>query len=294
MKSEHRHELKTNDLAQTIITAGDYFRIYGGRIALGLAIVILVAVLIYQRTTRAKAEKAALPGTLAQARGQIDRLATGQLLPSDKEMDEARASIAKVKGDASDDALKASALAAEGDLNWAVATFPRQSSASTTAPAPVTEQQRVDAAAAARTAWQTVVDKYPDQRLAVVTARFGLAALAENSRDWAAARQQYEAVKALPNLAKVHKDMAEGRLAYLDLIQKPVLIGEVQAPAPVTTDPNDFMDPSDPLRGLRTPATTKGTTTGPATTAPKSTTTAPKPAGATTKPVTAPAAPEKK
>ncbi|MEZ0263850.1 MAG: hypothetical protein ACAI43_03915 [Phycisphaerae bacterium] len=289
MKSEHRHELKTNDLAATIITAGDYFRIYGGRIALGLAIVILVVVLIYQRTTRAKAERAQLPGTLAQARGQIDRLASLQLVPKDKEIDEARLSIEKVKNDASDDALKAGALAAEGDLNWAIATYPNDptGSGSTTAPATVTEQERVAAAAAAKTAWQAVVDKYPDQRLAVVTARFGLAALAENSRDWAAARQQYEAVKALPNLAKAHKQMAEGRLAYLELIQKPVLIGDVKAgPDPVTLDPNDFGDGTgNPLKGSTTGPATKGSTSAPATTTRK---------GPTTKPAAVTPAPEKK
>ncbi|HYE17210.1 MAG TPA: hypothetical protein VEA69_02140 [Tepidisphaeraceae bacterium] len=292
MKSEHRHELKTNDLAATIITAGDYFRIYGGRIALGLAIVILVIVLIYQRTTKARAERAMLPGTLAQARGQIDRLASLQLVPNDKEIEEAKASIEKVKNDASDDALKAGALAAEGDLNWAIATYPNDptGSGSTTAPAPVTEQQRVATAAAAKAAWQAVVDKYPDQRLAVVTARFGLAALAENSRDWATARQQYEAVLKLPNLAKAHKQMAEGRLAYLELIQKPVLIGDVKAgPDPVTLDPNDYGDGTgNPLtRATTTGPATKGSTTGSATT----TTTTTK--GPTTKPA-ATTAPEKK
>ena len=37
MKSEHRHDLKTNDLAKSLMTFQDYAREYGGRVILGLA-----------------------------------------------------------------------------------------------------------------------------------------------------------------------------------------------------------------------------------------------------------------
>ena len=129
MKSEHRHELKTNDLAKTIITAGDYVRVYGGRVALGVAIVILVIVLIMQRAARSRQAETLLPSQLAQARTQIERLQQAQLTPNDREItDDARKAIEGVKENATTDALRAEAFAAEGDLNWAIANYPKLTS----------------------------------------------------------------------------------------------------------------------------------------------------------------------
>jgi len=286
MKSEHRHELKTNDLAKGILTAGDYVRVYGGRVALGVAIVILVIVLIMQQAARSRQAETLLPAQLAQARAQIEQLQQTQLTPNDRQItDDARNAIKAVKDNASNDALKAEAFATEGDLNWAIANYPKLTPTSTTAPVPVTDAQRTEAASAAKAAYQQVLDKYPTQTLAVLTARFGLAALAENARDWATARQQYEAVKAIEAAPKVYKQLAEGRIQYLELIQKPVLIGQVpEKPLPPPLDPADMgLDESGLPRKSSTskPATTATSTTGQSTTHPA--TTAPK-AGATTKP----------
>ena len=50
-----------------------------------------------------------------------------QLTPSDREVTDpkegALAVLGTVKDNAADDALKAEALAAEGDINWAIATY---------------------------------------------------------------------------------------------------------------------------------------------------------------------------
>ena len=56
MKSEHRHELKSNDLAKSLLTFQDYVKVYGGRVFLGLAIVVLIIVLIIQRSGKSQAE----------------------------------------------------------------------------------------------------------------------------------------------------------------------------------------------------------------------------------------------
>src|SRR5438046_1636620 len=74
MKAEHRHELKTNDLAKSLLTFQDYVKVYGGRVALGIAIVILLVVLIMQRINSSHTAAERARDDLAYARSQIDRL----------------------------------------------------------------------------------------------------------------------------------------------------------------------------------------------------------------------------
>ena len=115
-------------------------------------------------------------------------------------------------------------------------------------------------------------------------------ALAENSRDWTTARQQYEAVKSIDSAPKVYKQLAEGRVSYLEMIQKPVLVGQVlDKPVIAPLDPADLGVGLDELGLPRKPSTTRSATTGTATTGesatkPATTNQAGPKAGATTKP----------
>src|SRR5205814_10266448 len=74
MKAEHRHELKTNDLAKSLLTFQDYVKVYGGRVALGIAIVILLVVLVMQRINSSHTAAERARDDLAYARRQNDRL----------------------------------------------------------------------------------------------------------------------------------------------------------------------------------------------------------------------------
>src|SRR3954466_3349555 len=84
MKAEHRHELKTNDLAKSLITFQDYVKQYGGRVALGIAIVILAFVLINQRMNRNRDRAIKDRPDLAPARSIIDTLAVAKPPDTDK------------------------------------------------------------------------------------------------------------------------------------------------------------------------------------------------------------------
>src|SRR4051794_2625127 len=80
MKSEHRHDLKTNDLAKSLLTAQDYVKVYGGRVLLGIAIAILIIVLIVQRSGRPQPKALKLQDDLAYANAQIARLEHAQVI----------------------------------------------------------------------------------------------------------------------------------------------------------------------------------------------------------------------
>ncbi|HEY7115544.1 MAG TPA: hypothetical protein VH475_03100 [Tepidisphaeraceae bacterium] len=244
MKSEHRHELKTNDLAKSLITFQDYAKEYGGRVALGLAIVILAIVLITQRISRARSDAQRYQDNLAFARSVIDRLNhvqvgfSGQVSVQPGDADPARRILQEIREKASDKHTLADALLAQGDLEWALANYPDLAAA--TQPAPKLEKDRGDLLKDAKAAYQRVLEQYPDQPIPVAGAHFGLAAVAENERQWDDARKHYDAIKNAAG-ASQYKNWAEFKLKRLDEIRQPVLVGQVaekfEIPAPPSTGP---------------------------------------------------------
>jgi hypothetical protein len=81
----------------------------------------------------------------------------------------------------------------------------------------------------AEKAYTQVLDQYPDQKLPVVSARFGLAAIDENQHVWNKASQQYQAIEDDPAASLSFKDQAKMRLRLLAEIQKPAFIASAIA-----------------------------------------------------------------
>jgi hypothetical protein len=279
MKSEHRHELQTNDLSKALMTFPDYVREYGGRAALGLAIVILAIVLIMQRMNHSRTEAVRQRDELAFARSVIQRLenatvtfqGTATFDPTSPAVSDAARRLRDIRENASDKAVLAQATLAEGDLAWARANFPDLSAASTqpsTQPVPKPEKDRPELLADAKTAYQEVVSKYPDQRIPATAAHFGLAAVAEDAHNWDEARKEYEAIKNGLDAIDSYKRLADMKLKALDDISKPVLIGQV---------PEKLELP--PL-----PTTQSATSVAPTAAATRPTGATTRPAGATTRP----------
>jgi tetratricopeptide (TPR) repeat protein len=270
MKAEHRHELKTNDLSKALLTAGDYFREYGGRVALALAIVIMVTILINTRVKRSRENAARLRSELAFVQSKVDQLNfiptdfTGVPAVSMTEFEEARAILKRVQDDASDDQLIAQALVAEGHLNWALANYPEISpnSPATTRSSYKLDKDRTAYLKDAADLYEQVIARFGDQLLSVVNARFGLAAIAEQNRQWDQARTHYETVLKMPDQAKSFKQLAEARVKRLDEISKPVMIGHVpdKPILPPPPEPDVFE-----LDGTSTTRPGVSATTGPAT-----------------------------
>ena len=278
MKSEHRHELQTNDLSKALMTFPDYLREYGGRAALGLAIVVLAVVLIVQRRNHASVEGDRQLGELASARAVIQRVENATVTfqgtttfdPTSPAVADAVRWLRDVRENASDKALLAQALLAEGDLAWARANFPDVSAAATQ-PVPKPEKDRAELLADAKNAYQQVLSQYPDQRIPAAAARFGLAAVAEDAHDWDEARKQYETLKNDLDAIPAYKRLAAMKLKALDDIRQPVLIGQV---------PEKLELP--PLPSTQS-ATATAPATAPAAATPKTAATT-RPTGATTRP----------
>jgi hypothetical protein len=220
------------------MTFPDYVREYGGRVALGLAIVILAVVLILQRTNHSRVEAERQRDELSFARSVIQRLENAAVTfqgtttfdPTNPAVADAARRLRDIRDNASDKAVLAEATLAQGDLDWARANFPDLSAATTqpsTQPAPKPEKDRAEYLSDAKTAYQQVVSQYPDQNIPVLAAHFGLAAVAEDARNWDEARKEYEAVKNSLDVIDSYKRLADMKLKALDDIRQPVLIGQV-------------------------------------------------------------------
>lgn len=272
MKSEHRHDLKTNDLAKSLLTFQDYAREYGGRVILGLAIVILIIVLIVQRSSNSGAAQLKARDDLAYARNQIDRLnhvrvsEDGRPTVRPAELDNLRKLLQEVRDKASDKAVLAAATVAQGDYNWAMANYPDLPAAATQ-PSLKPDKDRAELLKDAQAAYQQVLSEYGDDVLSVVTARFGLGAVAEDQKNWDDAKKQYDAVKAMTNAPDTYKALSEDKLKRLEAIRQPILIGmvaekaELPKPPPLPTT-TETTAPA-PTTNLATPTTRPSATTRP-------------------------------
>jgi hypothetical protein len=266
------------------MTFPDYVRVYGAKVLLGLAIVVLVIVLIFNRISNSRAQSAKARDDLAYARSQIERLTHVSVHPDGRvtvrpgEIENVRSLLQQVRNDTSDKNVLAAAAVAQGDYAWGLANYPNLPEAATQ-PAFRPDRDRGELLKEAQSAWQEVVSNYADKTLSVIAARFGLGALAENESKWDDAKTQYDAVLSLASTDKGYgefKDLAEAKLKRLESLRTPVLVGEVPATVEL------------PKPELPATTTTAPSTTGPTTPAPKPSTamptTRPSGAGPTTRP----------
>jgi hypothetical protein len=274
MKASRRHELKQNTLALGLQSFPDFWRIYGGKVL--LALVAILAVVLFIRFRAQSAQQAHEQASESYA-AALQAIGSLQSLPRDPKaasehrravQDQAEQAISRVLDDSNDDALKAEALVARGDLNWTLARLPDFSTASTqqtTRPA----ESHDDLLENARKAYEAALGLPGARPLSVTTARLGLAAIAEQRHQWDEAKKQYEAVKNDPRTSRAFKAEVEADLENLAKIQTPVLLGKAATL------------PAFPDLG----ATTQSATTLPATSGPAPTTNP----IATTQPATSPA-----
>jgi hypothetical protein len=286
MKAEHRHELKTNDLAKSLMTFPDYVKAYGGRVILGLAIVVLGIVLIMQRISNSRNQGVKLRDDLAYARSQIERLNHVSVFPDGRvtvrpgEVDSVRHLLQEIREKASDKNVLAAAAVAQGDYAWGMANYPDVPAAATQ-PSFRPDKERPELLKEAQAAYQEVVSHYPEETISVVAARFGLAAIAENQSNWDEAKTQYDAINAMGSAQKEFKSLAQIKLKALDELRKPILIGQVaekyQAPVLPTFPPSTTQAATAPTTQLPTtrPTVNGGVKTPKPTTRPSRPTTRP-------------------
>ncbi|MBV8780892.1 MAG: hypothetical protein JO353_05785, partial [Phycisphaerae bacterium] len=168
--------------------------------------VIALAVVIFRYRNASNQRRAAeAQAALGRARTVLTQLQSILLLPSaDPEQiairreqlnAETLAELGEVLADSDDNnaVLRAEAYATRGDLFWTMGNAPVYPQA-TTRPALATKEPAESLLKDAAADYQKVIADYPNQKIAWVTAEFGLAAIAENQHDWDAAAKRYHEV----------------------------------------------------------------------------------------------------
>jgi len=275
MKAERRHELKENTLAGFLENLPYYARVHGNKVLTGLIVVLLVVAFFRWRNAQAVQKQSTISANLAIARARISELSNPQfsamlLLSGSKDAvnmrqsltSEANTAIDTVAGETDDKTIRAEALLAKADLYWALANLPDPIAAATqpTLKSTTTPAENLKKA---QDFYTNVLNNYPNEAMATVAARFGLAAIAENNRDMPAAAEQYTTIEKSDTL-KMYKDLARQRLNFLDSIKGEPFLGTLKPET--TTQPSGTQSTTQPESTA--PAT-------PATTAPATPTTTP-------------------
>jgi hypothetical protein len=211
MKASRRQQLRTNELAQTLADLKEFLRANSGAVAVGVAAVVLVVGLgIYWYSAKVASHR----------QGWTD-LFGSQLAGS------AKARLANLRAVAMK--YKDNPVGAWAWLNYGDGAL--QHALSPGRPQP--EQQRLVVEAAK--AYETIISMYPDQALAVAGARFKLAGLAENRRQWDVARRHYRSIADDPRFGKLpQKQMAIEAEERLQQISQPVVFAQPPTSAPTT------------------------------------------------------------
>ena len=283
MDSQHRHELKTNALASGLTSLPELFRKHSSKLLTVVAIVLLVVAAVRYKRSQDAVREMEVSQSLASGLASLAELNSRIYSPlgllseeRQKMCDDAetnvKTAVEKVvnESDPKHDAGRlATAYAALGDLYW---TLANHSPIATTQPATQPTTRPTHYLDLSRDAYLKVTKDFADQTQIVTAARFALAAIAENKRDWNAARGEYRAILESTTVLAADKLMAERRIAGVDELEKPLLRLPASQPvidlpttapsAPISLTPLPSLDMTIPVPATQptTKPTTKATT----------------------------------
>ena len=228
MDSEHRHELKSNDLVETITGFKDWWAKHG--LHASIIVVVVAGGVIFWRVT----------STNKVARQENDRTAVaGQTTPY---------GFMQVAGEVESSGLRDYALIRAGDL-WLeqAAMTPAQTEAGESD----TQQTPEEMLQAAKSAYQQVIAKTQSAPHRF-SAMLGLAAVAEGEQDWDQAANIYDdVIRQAGQKYNAHRDEAQLRKGMLKSLKIPLVFA---ADPPVAeTGPVDESVPLDTTGQVDTP-----------------------------------------
>jgi hypothetical protein len=233
MKAERRHQLQDNTLAKVITKAPNWWQESGAKfLAIAVAVLVIVFLIRYRISSNREAEAGAVQN-LATARTIIDEVQqqamSSPLAPAQQQAtqrrqlyNDANEAIGRALTLSDDKKIAAEALLAKADLAWELATLPAIPGAATQPTLQVRDPKEL--ISNANEAYQTILNNYADQIYAAIAARFGLAALAENKRDFDAAKSQYEKLALETKDFPAYQQLAAERLKKLDELRHPVIL----------------------------------------------------------------------
>jgi hypothetical protein len=239
MKSERRHELQTNSLAQALTNAPEFFRVHGSKVLLVVILILLAVILLYNRSKKQQEQLAVGWNNISQARGSIASLAqiARQPMPPTEQLNTRKqiieaasnALLGITNGD--NRQIAAAAYLAKGDLYWTAAGLPDLPEAATR-PQLKMQTSSSDYLALAQEAWQKVVNNFADQPEMVTNAKFGLVAVAENKGQWDTAAKLLQEIKNDPKTLNVFVSLADAQLQRLEKDRTPLYMAPSTQPAP--------------------------------------------------------------
>lgn len=256
MKSQRRHDLKANTLAQGIGSFPMFWHKHGTKVMVAVC-AVLVIVLFTKYQMRAAAQKRQAAGeAYATALNSIANLQRLEMIDDPKVADEQRreiqaqanGAIDQVLENTKDNALKAEAMYARGELNWNLAMSQELTHASTRPTKG--EQSSEELLDRAKQAYEAALSTAGARPLTVTTSRLALANIAEQRHQWDAAQAQYQQVINDPNAAAAMKEHAAMRRDDLKRLQSQPLLGK-----PATKPAPEKLGPAGP------PMPTSGPTT---------------------------------
>lgn len=262
MKAERRHELKTNTLAHRLENLPEFGRLYGTKILLAIVAVLAIVVFVRYQARASREAREQATETYAEAVASINALDRLGNLADPREaaeqrkqvQEQASRGIQQVLDQSKDEALRADALLARGDLNWKLATAPLPRGAETQPSLQLAEKDE-DLLEKARGAYEAAATAAGASPLTVTNARLSLAAVAEELGKWDEARQHYDQLIADTRTPEAFRNEAKVRLQDLADISKPVLIGK-----PVSRPLPELPELGPPAPALAPPTTKPATT----------------------------------
>jgi len=262
MKSQRRHDLQQNQLAKGIIKIPTFLEQHGNKVFIAVIVICLAFIIYNWRTNSSRRALATASDALASARTAMTELrnlnpfAASPLQIATMRtqlINDIRSSLTTASEETDDRTVVADATLAKGDLNWLLATLPSLPG-SATQPTLRLDIEPTQALDAAEQQYKKVLDEYADQKLAVIGARFGLAAIAENRGQWTAAKQQYDSLVNDSTVPKPFQTEAKADLDRLPSIQSPAYLA---TPAPTSRPTTtELLTPAEAPLGPASPTTT--------------------------------------
>lgn len=204
MKADRRHQLASNALARELEGFPDKLKRWGNTILTVVLVILAIALLIRWRLASAEQTRQNTLVDLAAARRYVEELQRRELALQPPEYlatarqdytSRANESITSILNTSDDPHVRAQALVTRGDLYWQLANFPELPGASTRPSLRPGEPSDAYLKKSADSYSELLKGSdYAKEKESIAAAHFGLAAIAENHRDWEEARRQLEAV----------------------------------------------------------------------------------------------------
>jgi hypothetical protein len=264
MKAERRHELQENTLAQALSNFPALWAAHGNKVLLVVIAIALVILLVrYRQSSQLESARLARE-SLATARLSIGELretefrtatATEAAQQRRELASQAAASVETVLRETPDgeSALRAEAHIVRGDLYWTLANLSELPGAATQEALRLPQPQE-ELLTSAASAYEQALRQFGDQRHHRAAARFGLAAVAENRRQFDVAQEHYQQIEQDEALPANYRELARARLNILPRLRDPLHIGAFDREPPTVLLPETPDEPATPQQPAQAPA----------------------------------------